>query len=85
MNWSIMSAVASTFTLIVVVVKFAHMTGKYVERADQQDETIDSQTVEIKEIQGHLVKVDIALVRLEEWKNGFTAAVDLMTPERSKQ
>ena len=76
-NWAAVSAVVSTITLVGVVGIGGMMWGSLTEKVAGIIKRVDSHKSEIAEIDGRLNSHDIQIGKLEEWKAGYNAAVQM--------
>jgi len=79
LNWDAVAALGSIVAVIAVVVSAAFTHGKLTQRVDQSDARLDDHDDLHKDHIAHFSRVDIALVRLEEYNRGFTDASRLKT------
>jgi hypothetical protein len=77
-NWSAVAAIISGVTLLFVLLGGAHFSGKIVEKVtahDQKFAEVDNRFGEVDDrldrYGNHLQRVDIALVKLEKYQEGF--------------
>ena len=74
MNWDAAAAIGSLLAFVAVVVSAAVTHGKLTQRVDNSEARLDDHDDLHKDHIAHFSRVDIALVRLEEYNRGFTDA-----------
>lgn len=77
-NWSAIAAVISGITLLLVLLGGAHLSGKLVEKINDHTLRLDKHEILIDEHDDHLQKIDIALVKIERYQEGFSDATKIM-------
>lgn len=74
MDWGAIAVAISALTFIATIVGASYTHGKLTQRVDQNGEDIDS-LLDVQRDHGEkLAGHDVAIGRLNEWKEGFNAA-----------
>jgi len=75
MDWAAISAIVSAVTLIGTVGIGGIMWGTMAEKVLGTVKRLDANSVEHEHFEVRLTSHDITLGRLQEWKDGYNAAV----------
>lgn len=74
MNWSAISAIISSLTLIGVVGIGGVMWGRLTERVTGHNKRLDEHKAQLALHDSHFNILDSEIARLQEWKSGYNAA-----------
>jgi hypothetical protein len=75
MDWAAVSAVVSGITLVGTVGVGGIMWGTMSEKVSGHTKRLDNNATEHERFDSRLTSHDVTLGRLQEWKDGYNAAV----------
>jgi len=77
MNWAAVAAICSLVGLLVTALGAAFTYGSLTNKVKAQGETLKDHSVRLNEHTDKLGNHEVKLGRLQEWKDGFSAAVNV--------